>query len=100
MMNPVHARRDNDQIENPLQLYRQSPVGMMKKRCSFECDEEDDQHNRRDAANHPGKRAKADGKNKLPKMESPGGAHVEVKIGVMLAMRTPKNRPHTISPNP
>src|SRR6266481_228404 len=40
MMNTVHARRDDDQIQNPFELYRQTPVGMMKERRGFERDEE------------------------------------------------------------
>src|SRR5207249_7672465 len=100
MMNAVHARCDKYQVQNPLQLNRQSPVGMMKESRSLECDKEHDQHYWADAKEDHCKRKKADGKNHLAKMESRGGAHVEVKIGVMHVMKTPKNRHHVISPMP
>src|SRR5439155_563356 len=92
MMNAVHARCDKYQVQNPLQLNRQSPVGMMKESRSLECDKEHDQHYWADAKEDHCKRKKADGKNHLAKMESRGGAHVEVKIGVMHVMKTPKTR--------
>ena len=72
----------------------------MKESRSLECDKEHDQHYWADAKEDHCKRKKADGKNHLAKMESRGGAHVEVKIGVMHVMKTPKNRHHVISPMP
>src|SRR5438876_10164982 len=83
MMNPVHSRRDDDQIQDPFKLYRQSPVGMMKECFGLECDEEDDQHYRADAEKHHCKGKKTDRKNHFAKMEPRRRAHIEVVMGVM-----------------
>src|SRR5439155_16692746 len=100
MMNPVHARRDKDHVQNPLQLYRQPPVGMMKESRSFKCDKEHNQHYRCDAKERHRKRKKANGKNHFAEMESGGSAHIEVKIGVMHVMKTAEDRNHVIGPMP
>src|SRR6266849_11138716 len=100
MMNPVHSRRDDEQVQNPFELNRQSPVGMMKECCDLECDEEHDQHYRGDAEEHHYKRKKSDGKNHFAEVKSRGGAHVEVEIGVMHIMKSPEERDHVIGPMP
>src|SRR6266571_613441 len=100
MMNAVHSRRDDDQVQNPFELNRQPPVGMMKECCGLECDEEHDQHYRGDAEEHHCKRKKPDGKNHLAEMEPRGGADIEVEIRVMHIMKSPEERDHVISPMP
>src|SRR5438034_11550172 len=100
MMNAVHPRCDKDQVQNPLQLNRQSPVGMVKESCSLECDKKHDQHYWADAEEDHCKRKKTDGKNHFAEMESRGGAHIEVKIGMMHVMKTPEDRNHVIGPVP
>src|SRR6266496_6126554 len=100
MMNPVHARRDDDQIQNPFELDRQTPVGMMEERFGLKRDEEHDQHYRRDAKDQDRNRKKADGKNHFAEMEACGRAHVEVEVCVMYVMKTPEDRHHVISPMP
>src|SRR5207249_6126408 len=94
MMNPVHAWRYDEQIQNSFQFDRQAPVGMMKERTGLKCDEEDDQHQRRDAKDHYCKRKKADRENHFAEMKSRGGCHVEVEIGVVHVMKSPEERHH------
>src|SRR5882724_12783504 len=100
MMDPVHARRDDDQIQNPLQFNRQTPIGMMKERFGLKRDKEHDQHYWADAEDQDRKRKKADGKNHFAKVESRGRSHIEVEIGVMHIMKTPEERHHVIGPMP
>ena len=44
MMNAVHARRDKNQVQNPLDPNWQAPVRMMKQCRRLQRHEEDDQH--------------------------------------------------------
>ena len=67
MMNPMHARRHDEEIQNPFDVDRQPPVRMMKERRGLKGDEEHRQHHRRDAKDHHCKRENADGKNISPK---------------------------------
>src|SRR6267143_4366897 len=73
---------------------------MMKEGRSFECDEEGHQHYRRDTEGHHCKRKKSNGKKHLAKMKSRGGAHVEIKIGVMHVMKSPEKWNHMVRPVP
>src|ERR1700745_406529 len=100
MMNPVHSRRDDEQVQNPFELNRQSPVGMMKECCGLERDEEHDQHYRADAEEHYCKRKKSDRKNHFAEMEPSGGAHIKVEIRVMHGMESPEERDHAVDPVP
>src|SRR5215469_3398502 len=100
MMNPVHARRDDDQIQNPFELNRQTPVGMMKKCRGFQRDKESDQHYSWDAEQRHCEREKSNGKNHFAEMESRGSAYVEIKIGVMHIMESPEKRDHMVCPMP
>src|SRR4026207_1674208 len=99
-MKPVHPRCHNDQIQELLQVNRQTPVGMMKECCHLKCDEEPDQHYRGDAKNHHCKRKKSNRKNHLAKMESRSGAHIEIEIGMMNVVESPQERDHVIGPMP
>src|SRR2546430_10912299 len=100
MMNPVHAGSHGEQIQNSLQLNRQSPVGMMKKRCSLECNKEDDQHYRRDAKERDRKRKKSNRENHFAEMKSRGSANIKVEIGVMHVMKAPEDWDHVVGPMP
>src|SRR4029453_13082757 len=100
MMNAVHARRDDNQIQNAFELDWQSPVGMMKEGCGLKCDEKTEEHYRSDAEDHHCKRKKSDGKNHLAEMEPRSRAHVEVEIGMMHVMKSPEERHHVIRPMP
>ena len=100
MMDAVHPRRDDNQIQNALEPDRQPPVGVMKECRSFECDKKHKEHYRRDPEGRHCKREKADGKNYFAKVESCGGADVEVEIGVMHVMKSPEEREHVIGPMP
>src|SRR5437667_11933645 len=94
------SAHDEDQIHNPYELNRKSPVGMMKQLCGFEGDEENQEHHGRDAEDHDCDREKADRKNHLAEMESCGSTDVEIKIGVMHVMKSPEERNHMIRPMP
>src|SRR5438874_9896018 len=100
MMNPVHARRYDDQIQNSLQLNRQSPVGMMKERTGLKCDEKDDQHQRRDTKERHRKGKKSNRENHFTEMKSRRGCHIEIQIGVMHVMKPPEDWDHMIGPVP
>ena len=52
MMNSVHARRDENQVQSPFNVNWQTPVGMMKKCRCLKTDEEHDQHDRTDTEEH------------------------------------------------
>ena len=54
MMNAVHARRDKNQVQNPLDPNWQAPVRMMKKCRRLQRNEERDQHNWADPEEHDG----------------------------------------------
>src|SRR5438874_12292742 len=99
-MNSMHARRDNDQVQNTFDLNRQSPIRMVKQSRSLQCDEEDYQHHRVDSEERHSQRKKTDRKNHLAKMKSCGSAHVEIKIGMMHVMKPPEQGHHVIGPMP
>jgi len=99
-MNPVHARRDDDQVQNPFDLNRQTPVRMMKKCRGFQGDEERDQHAWSDAEHRHCEREKSNGKDHLAKVESRGSAYIEIKIGVMHVMKPPEDWNHVVRPMP
>src|SRR5438270_2994916 len=99
-MDSMHARRHDEQIQNSLQLNRQSPVGMMKKRCSLECNKEDDQHYRRDAKERDRKGKKSNRENHFAEMKSRCGCHIEVEIGVVHVMKAPEDWDHVVDPMP
>src|ERR1043166_1632455 len=98
MMNPMHPRRHDDQIQNSFELDRQAPVGMMKERLSLERDEEHDQHDWTDAKDAHRERKKTDGKNHFAKVESCSGRHVEIQISVMTVLNSPKDATHVKGP--
>src|SRR5436309_3264613 len=100
MMNAVDSRRNDHQVQNPLDYNRQPPIGMMKECRSLECNEEHDEHQRCNAEEQHCKRKKSGGKNHFAKVKSSGGAHVEIKVGVMHVMKTPEDRHHVIRPMP
>src|SRR6266487_5008496 len=73
---------------------------MMKKRCSLECNKEDDQHYRRDAKERDRKGKKSNRENHFAEMKSRCGCHIEVKIGVVHVMKPPEDWDHVVSPMP
>src|SRR6266481_2154209 len=100
MMNAVHARRHDHQIQDPFEFDRQSPVGMMKECCSLQGDKECDQHYGSNAKDQNCERKKTDRKNHLAEVKSRGRSHIEVKIGMMHIVKTPEDRHHVIGPMP
>src|SRR6266542_3193942 len=100
MMNAVHPRSYNDQVQEPLDLNWQPPVRMVKQSSNLECDKEDHQHYRVDAKDHHSERKKADGKDHFAEMESRSSAHVHVEVGVMHVMKPPEQRHHVVAPVP
>ncbi len=51
VMNAVHPRSHNDQIQNSFQPDRQPPIGMMEQGRGFECDEENEEPDWGDSEN-------------------------------------------------
>src|SRR5438105_3197594 len=100
MMDPMHARRHHNQVQQALQFNRQTPVGMMKESRSFQCDEEDHQHYRSDTEEHHRKGEKSDGENHLTKMKSRSSAYIQIEIRVMHVMKSPEQRNHMVRPMP
>src|SRR5215471_19598358 len=100
MMNSMHARRDEGQVQNPFDLNWQTPVGMMKKCRCLKAAEEHDQHQRTDTEDHHGEREKAGGKNHFAEVKSRGRAHIEIQVGVMHIMKSPEKRNHMQGPVP
>jgi len=49
MMNAVHPRRDDNQVQTAFELDRQPPVGMMKQGRGFEGDKKNEEQHWRDA---------------------------------------------------
>ncbi len=49
MMNAVHPRRDDNQVQTAFELDRQPPVGMMKQGRGFEGDKKNEEQRWRDA---------------------------------------------------
>ncbi len=49
MMNTMHPRCDDNQVQNAFELDRQPPVGMMKEGRGFEGDKKNEEQHRRDA---------------------------------------------------
>src|SRR5437870_8516097 len=100
MMNSVQPRGDDDQIQNPFDLNRKTPVGMVKESRSFERDKEDQKHHWRNSEDHYCERKESDGKNHLAKVESRRSAYVQIKIGVMDVMKPPEDWNHMVRPMP
>src|SRR5205823_2636347 len=87
MMNPVHARGDDDHIQNPFDFDWQPPVGMMKECRGLQCDEEHHQHHGGDAEDRYCKRDKSDGKKHFAKMKSRGSAYVQIATAIGIGSR-------------
>ena len=100
MMNAVHARRDDDQVQNPFDVNRQPPVGMMKECRGLRVMKNEHQHHGCDAEDHHCERKKSDGKNHLAKVKSRRSAYIEIEIGVMHVMKPPEKRNHVVRPVP
>jgi hypothetical protein len=100
VMNSVHARSYDDQVQDALEPDGQSPVRMMKKCCYFEAQEKNQQHDRRDPESHDGQREESNGKNHFAEMKSCRSAHIEVEVGVVHIVKPPKERDHMVGPMP
>src|SRR5205814_5419203 len=100
MMNPMHARRHDDQVQNPFDLKWQTPVRMVKKCRGLQCNKEGDQHNRRDAEDRHRKGKKSDRENHFAEMKSRCGRYIEVEVGVMHIMKPPEEMDHVVGPMP
>src|ERR1043166_7549639 len=100
MMNPVHPRRHDDEVQKSLQRDRQSPVGMVKECRRFERDEENNQKNWPDTEERHGEGEEPRREKHLTEMKPGRRAHVEVEIGMMNIVKTPEERQHVIGPVP
>jgi len=96
----MHPRRDEDQVQNPLNMNWQAPVGMMKKCGCLKSGEEHDEHDRTDTEEHHDKREKAGRKDHFAEVKSRGRAHIEVQVRVMHIMKSPEERHHVHRPVP
>ncbi len=100
MMNAMHPWRDKDQIQNPLQLNRQPPVGMMKTSRGFKRDEKDDERERSNAKHDQSYRKKTSREKHFAKMEARGGSHIHIEVGMMDIVKPPEKRHPMIGPMP
>src|SRR5947208_17070338 len=95
-----HARSDKNRVIDPLETDGESPVRMMKKCRHFEAQEKNEQHDTRDSESHDGQRKESNGKNHFAEMKSRRRAHVEVEVGMVHIVKTPKQRDHMVGPMP
>jgi hypothetical protein len=72
----------------------------MKERRGFESDEENHEHDRRDAEENDCERKKSDREKHLAKMKARGRADVEVEVGMMDIVKSLEERDHMIDPMP
>src|SRR6516162_8197856 len=100
MVDSMHPRRHDNQIQNSFELNRQTPVGMMKEGLGLERDEKHDQHDWSNAEHQHREREEANGKNHFAKVESCSSRHVEIQICVMHVMNSPEERQHVHGPVP
>src|SRR5262249_37602732 len=73
---------------------------MMKHGCNLQCDEEHNEHQRRDTEHDYCQRKEGDGKEHFAEMKSRGSAYIEAEIGVMHVMKDPEERNHVHGPMP
>ena len=100
MMNPVHPRRHDHEIQKSLQRDRQSPVGMVKECRRFERDEENNQKNRPNTEERHREEEEPRREKHFTEMKSRRGAHVQIEIGVMDVVKAPEERNHVVGPMP
>src|SRR5262249_20668666 len=100
MMNAVHPWGDDDKVQDPLEPDRQPPIRMMKTNGGFKCDEEDNESHRSNANKKHDEREETDRKEYLAEMETRGGSHIHVEIGVVNIVKAPEKRNHVIGPVP
>jgi len=100
MMNAVHARSYNDQVQTAFELDRQPPVGMMKQGLGFKGDEENQEQHRRNPENQDSKRKKPEREKNFAEVKSRGGADIHIQISVVHIMESPEERNHVIGPMP
>src|SRR5205814_6403272 len=94
VMNSVHARSYNDQVQDALKTDRKSPIRMMKECCHFQAQEKNEQHDRWDPESHDGQREESNGKNHFAEMKSRCRAHIKVEVGMVHIVEPPKERDH------
>src|SRR6516162_1697298 len=100
MMDAVHARRDEDQVQNALNLNWQAPIGMMKKCRCLKSNEEYDEHDWTDTKEPDSQREKAGRKDHFAEVKSCSRAYIEIQVGVMHIMKSPEERHHVHGPVP
>src|SRR4029450_11129399 len=100
MMNAVHPRSYNDQIQNAFESDRKPPVGMMKEGLGFKGEEKNKEHYRSNAENQDSKRKKPHRERNFTEVKSRGGADIHIQIGVVHVMESPEERNHVIGPMP
>jgi hypothetical protein len=78
MMDAVHARCDEDQVQNSFHPNWQAPIRMMKQCGRLKGNEENHQQDWTNPEQDHRQGKKADGKNHFAKVKSRGGAYIEV----------------------
>src|ERR1700732_3226668 len=73
---------------------------MVKEGSGFEADEENEQCDRVDTEENDGEREERDREKHFAEMKSRGRADVEVEIGMMDVVKSPKERDHMVNPVP
>ena len=91
-MNPVHARCDDNVIQEALESNRQPPVRVFEKIDRFEQELENNQSPEVDAEERDGRDTKGNRHDHFAKVKAHSRAHVHVEIGMMHIMKTPHER--------
>ena len=92
VMDAMHAGRDDDAVERAFDGERQTPVGMVKERCRFEDQFEDEIEERSDSENQDDDQAKWDRENDFSEVKARRGAHIEIEVGMVDVVKAPEKR--------
>jgi len=100
VMNAVHPRGDEHEIENALQPDWQPPVRVVKQSGAFERNKKPEEEHGMNAEEHHRETEKANRKNHFAEMKASGRAHIHVEVGVMHIMKAPEEWQSVIRPVP
>jgi hypothetical protein len=81
---------DDDAIEPALEAERQPRIRMMEKDCAFKHELVDDEGRRVKADQHDKPNAERHREQDLAEVKPYRGAHIEIQIGVVDVVKTPK----------
>ena len=89
MVNTVHPRRDQDQVEQPLNPNRQADVAVVKQRVGLKQQFVTQKHPRRQTDETDLYHTEPGRERHLSKMEPEGRRDVEIGVDVMDVMKSP-----------